>query len=68
MAEYVQAKGGQVRTGVRLQRIELDSSSHVAGFRLSDGSLETADLYVSAMPGAAAQVNRRSVPCGSNNT
>ena len=58
MAEYVQAKGGRVRTGVRLQRIELDSSSRVAGFRLSDGSLETADLYVSAMPGAAAHLHK----------
>ena len=58
MAEYVRGKGGEVRTGVRLQRIELDSSSRVAGFRLSDGSLETADLYVSAMPGAAMQQTR----------
>lgn len=58
MAEYVRGKGGVVRTGVRLQHIELNSSSRVAGFRLSDGSLETADLYVSAMPGAAAQQTR----------
>ena len=51
-------RAGQGRGGAhaasRLQRIELDSASRVAGFRLSDGSLETADLYVSAMPGAAA--------------
>ncbi|KAK9819380.1 hypothetical protein WJX81_003694 [Elliptochloris bilobata] len=50
MAEYMKAKGGEVRTGARLQRIELDSGGRVAGFRLSDGSLATADLYVSAMP------------------
>ena len=54
MVEYVKAKGGEVRTGVRLQRIELESGGRVAGYRLSDGSLETADLYVSAMPGVAA--------------
>ena len=54
MVDYVKAKGGEVRTGVRLQRIELDSGGRVAGYRLSDGSLETADLYVSAMPGMAA--------------
>ena len=58
MAEYVRGKGGEVRTGVRLQRIELDSASRVAGFRLSDGSLETADLYVSAMPGVPARETR----------
>lgn len=54
MEEYIRGKGGEVRTGVRLQRIELDGCGSVAGFRLSDGSLATADLYVSAMPGAAA--------------
>ena len=54
MEEYIRGKGGEVCTGVRLQRIELDGCGSVAGFRLSDGSLATADLYVSAMPGAAA--------------
>ena len=54
MVEYVKAKGGEVRMGARLQRIELDSGGRVAGYRLSDGSLETADLYVSAMPGVVA--------------
>ena len=55
MEEYICGKGGEVRTGVRLQRIELEGDGSVAGFRLSDGSLATADLYVSAMPGAAAR-------------
>lgn len=50
MAEYVRQRGGEVLTGCPVAAIELAADSSVEGLRLRDGSLVTADWYVSAAP------------------
>ena len=42
-----------MRTKARLAEIELNEDDSVKHFRMQDGSTIEADLYVSAMPGAA---------------
>lgn len=55
MADYFNARGGEVRVNSRLQRIDLNSDGTVQSFRLADGSAIQGDLYISAMPGATVQ-------------
>lgn len=50
MADYFNARGGEVRVNSRLQRIDLNSDGTVQSFRLADGSAIQGDLYISAMP------------------
>ena len=51
MAEQMLARGGEVRTGARLQEIALNEDGTVKHFQLADGGRVEGDLYVSAMPG-----------------
>lgn len=49
IAEWVAARGGCIRTGLKATGVELERGG-VAGVRLSDGSLATGDAYVLAAP------------------
>lgn len=54
LKQHVEARGGSVRVGAPLRRIELAPDGTVAGLRLagrdgSEGELVQADMYVSAM-------------------
>jgi phytoene desaturase len=51
LLQYLRQRGVQTRFNTKLKRVTYDSSSgQVAGFELDDGSLLTADVYVSALP------------------
>eukprot|EP00850_Spirogloea_muscicola_P005070 SM000022S07284 [mRNA] locus=s22:930316:932978:- [translate_table: standard] len=50
MADYVTARGGEVKLKQRLQKILTNEDGTVAGFKMQGGETVTADLYVSAMP------------------
>ena len=51
MKDYVEARGGEVRTKAPVKAIETDDATGaVTGLRMRDGSLIEADEYVSAMP------------------
>lgn len=51
IVESFSSRGGSVRLDARVRAFELNDDGDVAGFRLTDGSLVTGDVYVSAMPG-----------------
>ena len=53
MVDHFTAAGGELRMGARLKSIDLDSDGSVSGLTLVGGERVEADLYISAMPGAA---------------
>eukprot|EP00850_Spirogloea_muscicola_P014367 SM000102S09225 [mRNA] locus=s102:338758:341918:- [translate_table: standard] len=50
MADYITARGGEVKLKQRLQKILTNEDGTVAGFKMQGSETVTADLYVSAMP------------------
>jgi len=51
MKDYIEARGGEVRTKAPVKEIEVDDASgNVLGLRMRDGSFVEADEYISAMP------------------
>ena len=50
LREYIEARGGTVRTDAPLKRILVNNDKTVAGLLLKGGEVVTADTYVSAMP------------------
>merc|ERR1711920_597121 len=50
MKKSIEARGGEVRLNAPLQEIVTDADGAIEGLRLRDGSLITADEYVSAVP------------------
>mmetsp|Transcript_14460 Transcript_14460/g.30555 ORF Transcript_14460/g.30555 Transcript_14460/m.30555 type:complete len:624 (+) Transcript_14460:23-1894(+) len=50
MAKYVEARGGEVRLNALLDAIVTDDDGEIQGLKLRDGSMITADEYVSALP------------------
>jgi 15-cis-phytoene desaturase len=50
LADYITARGGEVRLNAPLQEILLEADGSVRGFRLRGEEVFTADIYVSAMP------------------
>merc|ERR1711920_510205 len=50
MKKPIEARGGEVRLNAPLQEIVTDADGAIEGLRLRDGSLITADEYVSAVP------------------
>ena len=56
MADFLLARGGEVRMNSRLQRIDLRVDGSVSAFCLADGTSVQGDLYVSAMPGDSPSV------------
>ena len=50
MKEYIEARGGHVRTNAPVKRILLNDDNTVAGLLLKGGEVVSADLYVNAMP------------------
>jgi 15-cis-phytoene desaturase len=50
VAEYITARGGEVRMNAGIRGIELNDDGSVARFRMLSGEALEADLYVSAMP------------------
>nr|AUE44548.1 phytoene desaturase [Dictyopteris undulata] len=50
MADYMLAKGGELRTNQRVATILLNGDQTVKGLQMRDGSLVEADAYVSTMP------------------
>ena len=55
IVDWFERRGGSLRFNARLQEILLADDGGVAGFRLTDGSVETGDVYVSAMPGERSE-------------
>merc|ERR1711871_1384786 len=49
LAEYIQARGGEIRMEAPLREIVLNDDNTVAGLRLKGGEVVNADYYVSAM-------------------
>jgi 15-cis-phytoene desaturase len=50
MAEYITARGGEIRMKSGIKNIELNADGSVKQYNLLNGESITADLYVSAMP------------------
>jgi 15-cis-phytoene desaturase len=50
MIDYIEKRGGEIRTHKNVEEILLDKKDQVKGFRMSSGEVITSDLYVSAMP------------------
>lgn len=50
MKKYIEARGGEVRTGVPLKEFKLNEDGSIAGLELRDGTVVQADEYVSALP------------------
>jgi 15-cis-phytoene desaturase len=48
--EYIEARGGQVRTNAPVTRILLNSDDSIAGLLLQGNEVLSADAYVNAMP------------------
>merc|ERR1740127_86264 len=47
MAAHIEARGGEVRTNSPVAEIATEADGSVAGLKMRDGSLVTADMYVS---------------------
>merc|ERR1719311_247189 len=50
MTAHIEARGGEVRTNAPLQEFVVDDDGAIQGLKMRDGSLITADEYVSAVP------------------
>jgi 15-cis-phytoene desaturase len=50
MKKYIESRGGEVRTGVPLKKFMTNEDGSLAGLELRDGTVVTADEYVSALP------------------
>uniref|UniRef100_A0A7S0J5H8 Amine oxidase domain-containing protein n=1 Tax=Calcidiscus leptoporus TaxID=127549 RepID=A0A7S0J5H8_9EUKA len=51
MRGHIEARGGEVRTGIAVRQVETsDETGEVTGLRLSDGTQLLADYYVSSVP------------------
>jgi 15-cis-phytoene desaturase len=50
MKQHIEKSGGEVKTGSPLEEIMTNEDGSVAGLKMRDGSIVTADVYVSAMP------------------
>jgi 15-cis-phytoene desaturase len=50
LKEYIEARGGQVRTGAPVTRILLNKDETVAGLLMQGNEVLSADAYVNAMP------------------
>jgi len=50
MQAHIEARGGEVRTCAPVQEIQTAEDGSVSGLLMRDGSVITADVYVSAMP------------------
>jgi 15-cis-phytoene desaturase len=50
LAEYITARGGEIRMKSGIKNIELNADGSVKQYNLLNGESITADLYVSAMP------------------
>jgi len=50
MVSHIEAKGGTVRLNAPVRQILTHEDGSISGLTMSDGSVLTADMYVSAMP------------------
>jgi len=50
LKEYIQARGGIIRTGVPVKRILVNDDNTVAGLLLKGNEVVSADAYINAMP------------------
>mmetsp|Transcript_8080 Transcript_8080/g.13204 ORF Transcript_8080/g.13204 Transcript_8080/m.13204 type:complete len:657 (-) Transcript_8080:116-2086(-) len=50
MKKYIESRGGEVRTSVPLQEFMTKEDGSIEGLKMRDGSVITADEYVSALP------------------
>merc|ERR1740127_174849 len=59
MQAHIEQRGGEVRTNSPVAEIATEADGSVAGLKMRDGSLVTADMYVSALP---VDVFKRVIP------